>query len=625
MNKFSSRLKSKITYEIFFYLILLAYFFIYIQIIKNKESFYLDDSALIDPILKLKNLKNILFSKQTIDLQPLRDISYWIDYQVGLIFPQINAFKLTNVIIWALGCIQIRWIFKWYLESIFKITNRLYYEFLFAIFLLSPTASFSIGWASSRKHLLAFLFISIATNVLIRNFFSKRFMNVILILSLMASLLSHPIYSMWWIWAIFIVYQIKGITYLKQHKIIGFFIVILSLGNLAANYFYYKFILAKADDYAGIHVPYTFDTLLDILRSFGQYVLNLIYFNGNTVLYTPENLLNLLGLIIFIIMIKVLISKRHEMASQNILVFMFSVSVLYTLYPLGTYVQNMYAFFLNGVLFLAAIYIFKDAVMKKTKKNQLVSLTFMSAYLIYSLVYTMKFANHWKDNLEIVRHNKEVCKLSAVSAAFVSVKVKRLFNEEDFKSRQVFGEIIPELIFMKKEMEQRFFRYQSIAAPAVYRAFYNTLQYINFHQTLKMYAKRELAKNICLSHIVYCNYFEGLFAVLDKDDEEANRKFKLTLKQVYGLFTVNAPNVGVGDNAVRWVEMLWGIRSFDKRSEEIRKMEKEVMDLIYKNKYRDIITELEMRIKYEYNYNIERASPNQRRKIIDAIINRDKF
>lgn len=159
-----------------------------------------------------------LISFRTIDIQPVRDLSFFVDILIFK-YSQINTLTFFNLILWWGGCLILG---KIILKLFADLTEEKIF-WLLLCFSVYPLFGPSVEWGMARKHLLCFYFILLATNAWMEN---KKISIVYYILSV----LSQPISLLWPIWAYF---------YLKdKKKIIPYLVFMITF--IVINFFYYE-------------------------------------------------------------------------------------------------------------------------------------------------------------------------------------------------------------------------------------------------------------------------------------------------------------------------------------------------------------------------------------------------
>lgn len=174
-----------------------------------------------------------LFSLQTIDFQPLRDLTLSFDLWMFNSF-NINTIIIQNFCWWILSCLVI-----------FKIINKLLKDtspeiliLLIVGFSIYPLYVPVVGWGMSRKHLVSFFFILCSTLGLL-SLNELSFKNSLKIAFLyFLSVFAQPITILWPVWS-FIHLKKK----FHSSRIIPFLIPasLVLISSAALNFWYYEY------------------------------------------------------------------------------------------------------------------------------------------------------------------------------------------------------------------------------------------------------------------------------------------------------------------------------------------------------------------------------------------------
>lgn len=169
----------------------------------NTALVLVDDEVLVTRMKSISSFTDYLSALKSgwiLDRQPLRDLSYWVDWQI-FFTTGLWTFKLTNWLLWV-GCIVIFWrILK---QMRFK-TTALLGSILFVI--LHPVTPIGITWLGGRKHILALFFILLATLFWIETASRSTkslWRPMFAYLFWVASLFAHPIFILWPAWSLLV-------------------------------------------------------------------------------------------------------------------------------------------------------------------------------------------------------------------------------------------------------------------------------------------------------------------------------------------------------------------------------------------------------------------------------------
>ena len=166
-------------------------FFIYRKTLTESALLLYDDSILIFPYRYIRNFREYLDAVDggyIYDRQPIRDLSYWLEYRLYELTGYFNT-HVTNFLIWIGILILCYQLAKRFIQS------DLLLKIYFLLIALHPLPITSIAWSASRKHLLSAFFILAATNFLLAN--KKRQHLLLVWLFYTMALLSQPIHILW--------------------------------------------------------------------------------------------------------------------------------------------------------------------------------------------------------------------------------------------------------------------------------------------------------------------------------------------------------------------------------------------------------------------------------------------
>lgn len=176
---------------------LTAFTFIYEPIIRDGKVLEYDDATLVNPLFQVHSVADygaLLDKNLIVDLEPVRDFSYWLDIQIANLFqPSWSVFHFTNLILWFGVCFLM-----WQLLLELKVAPAFALA-LVALYAFDPIFTNSVAWISGRKYMLSTLFIFAATLLFLRTLrtaWSVRRVSFILVLYFLACY-SHPISTTW--------------------------------------------------------------------------------------------------------------------------------------------------------------------------------------------------------------------------------------------------------------------------------------------------------------------------------------------------------------------------------------------------------------------------------------------
>ena len=188
-------------------ILVLFFSILYSGYLKNDSILSRDDKELVVPMKDIKSIGDYIekvSSNKILDVQPVRDFSYWINAKlydlVG--YP---GFHLINLILFFL-CIYL--VYRILTLLNFNPTIIIMGSLIFA---LHPIMVSSVGWISARKHSLALVFILCAIIDLLK----KEKLTWKLLLFYLLSVFSHQIVVLFPIWVIYYT-KLKKITLNKK-------------------------------------------------------------------------------------------------------------------------------------------------------------------------------------------------------------------------------------------------------------------------------------------------------------------------------------------------------------------------------------------------------------------------
>lgn len=165
-----------------------------------------DDRWLTAPLKDTRNFTDwwtAIRSGELPDLQPVRDLTYWIDWRLHDLLGSGPYFHLTNLMLWW-GILALTWgIAGGVLAGSGKQRPSIA-DVLVVLMALHPVAVEPVAWVSGRKHLLSIFFMLLATRVLM-NACARRKVSpasvVVISIAYLASCMSQPINVLWPVWA----------------------------------------------------------------------------------------------------------------------------------------------------------------------------------------------------------------------------------------------------------------------------------------------------------------------------------------------------------------------------------------------------------------------------------------
>lgn len=197
------------------------------------------DAQFIIPFLESATSITDYFNKlvhfNTLDFQPIRDLSLYLDLKTYSLFG-INISVFHNVIIW---CFSL-WPITRILKHIFHELSELEVFLICCSFVVYPLFTATVSWGMARKHLLSFFFVMLATEKLLKP--RKEFTtqdSIYMMASYSLAILSQPISLFWGPWAALYGYILKPEAGKSRLKIALPGIALFIAGTII-NFLYYS-------------------------------------------------------------------------------------------------------------------------------------------------------------------------------------------------------------------------------------------------------------------------------------------------------------------------------------------------------------------------------------------------
>jgi hypothetical protein len=211
--------------------------FIQYPLIVSDPILTYDDQVLVTPLFSglypwRFSYYQAIFHSGIWDVQPVRDLSYSLDYFLNYFF-NLKTFHLQNLLIW----IGICYLFNRILLQL-KIRFNLRISILI-LCLFYPIFWISVSWISARKHLLSAFFILISTLKVIESKTKNENLSFLnqskIALAYLAACFSQPINIFW---PLFFIYSFKN--ELKKYRILILSILGTGLITGIINLYYYS-------------------------------------------------------------------------------------------------------------------------------------------------------------------------------------------------------------------------------------------------------------------------------------------------------------------------------------------------------------------------------------------------
>lgn len=432
--------------ENYLFLILLSTLVIgiYWKVISKDLVLSYDDSVLLASLSKINNLKHYFSSIMNgfiLDVQPVRDLSFYIDFKIKAFFPGYS-FHFTNAFIWILICYFVRKIFLSQSPNSYYISGL-----LVLLYALSPISANSVAWIAARKHLLSTLFIVLATYLTLnnsKNLTLKKISSISFFYLL--SCYSQPINSLWILWLAYFLYSNE-----KNKQYIKLFLVnsVVCISSILLNFYYYKFIYAKNVSPISKFSNYISLDLGDPLLAIGRYFYQSLYpFAALPNSHFQGSWENLAGLVLLITALA-FCYKKITSGQKNLV-----SPIIYYFFPLIIVTVNMTNVFCSDTYLLNSSIGFYWCllILCRNLENKKVFTFILSAYVAIVASYTFSYINIFNNENELwlYSQNKEANSQTTVIASSIYIKQKR-FKEsflliEELQDRWPNQPFLPQLI-----------------------------------------------------------------------------------------------------------------------------------------------------------------------------------
>ncbi len=235
-----------------------------------------DDKILLVPIRDLHSLSDYWKAVQSgriFDVQPVRDLSFWLDFQIQKWIP-FASFHLTNVLLWLGSLAVIRLILAKLNFSRWACFTTV------ALYATHPVFMNSVAWIAARKHVLSTFFILCATYLIIEISRSQRltWTRVFGLSSLyFLAIFSHPINVLWPVFAIAYLWGHTSNPFkTAQGRSFALLCVLLGGTCIYLNVRYYNGIYVLQSGGSGKYADNRLNNLGIQLLAFGRYFFQVI-------------------------------------------------------------------------------------------------------------------------------------------------------------------------------------------------------------------------------------------------------------------------------------------------------------------------------------------------------------
>ena len=173
-----------------------------------------------------------LLSLQTMDFQPVRDLSLYFDHIAFQNF-RTNTFVFQNLLWWTgISFLLIRIVRKLFPE--FKEGSVALIVLGFSVY---PLFTATLPWGMARKHILSMFFILVSTERLVCSELKLKD-SVLMVGSYFLAVFAQPIGIMWPLWAAIYVRLQRRDLWKSFIKTVPFFVIIFILGVIANTVYY---------------------------------------------------------------------------------------------------------------------------------------------------------------------------------------------------------------------------------------------------------------------------------------------------------------------------------------------------------------------------------------------------
>lgn len=363
-----------------------------------------DDPFVVQPLEKVNSLRqygNAIKSGVIVDLQPVRDLTYKINYWLSdwTGHPYFHHANVLCFLVALLGVYAL--LLEWFPKS--RWGNVL----LIHLLAFSPLYVSSVAWITARKHLLSLMFIVWATWFLIRYLKGSRWAAWALSLCYGFSVLSHPMNILWPVLAgahLFVFSQGPRWKVLIPSLVMGLVVGVVNLKYYGAQY---EFISGGNTKFASQDIHgvsssllmlgrYAFQTLIPYWTSIGDYGFD-----------SWQNLVGLCILVVFYSMIwKWLGRKAVFLSILGFVALLFPVVGRITQHSGNdTYVLSA-SVLLTFWVYILVRRVFGDQVLSRRFRNWAIG--FALVFLSLEIAFSEKKAEVWSDRLDVLRQSYEV-------------------------------------------------------------------------------------------------------------------------------------------------------------------------------------------------------------------------
>lgn len=387
---------------------------IYGKLLPKTDLLVRDDRWLTGPLKSVHRFSDwwaAIRSAEIPDFQPVRDLSYWIDWRVADIFGISPLFHISNTIIW-LVCLALIWKIARLSIDVIEPKEQWISGLVVLIVAIHPVCVEAVAWISGRKHLLSLAFTLAATLTVVQftsetKYAGNRTKVWLAPFFYAFAVFSQPINLLWPIWATgWITLTNPSID--KHVKLRPWFapmVACAGIGLVAAliNTSVYQgttlfgFLLTPhALIYGKKLGGFRFDELGISILATGRYFMNLLAPLKIAHRYNPGSLLNLIG--VFCLPIAVWLIWKVKKVPRYCLAWL-----LYAVLPIVVVTAQLSDIFVADSYALSAVPGFAIAfgliltqINLVTTKTKYVAIWFIGiSLLVLTTAYSASIADSW--------------------------------------------------------------------------------------------------------------------------------------------------------------------------------------------------------------------------------------
>ncbi|MBS2021250.1 MAG: hypothetical protein JST92_02495 [Deltaproteobacteria bacterium] len=353
-----------------------------------------DDHTLLDPLTHVRSLADYQAQRaagRILDLQPVRDLSFWLDLRAGEALGH-GVHHAMNLLVWLVCCALVFLLLRGLLSD-----PRLVLA-LTLLFALHPLAVGSISWVAARKHLLACAFTLAATLLLARTSRTGRWRDGLSAIACYAlGTLAQPIALLWPLWALACLWlaPLPG-ERSRRSMLVSLAAVPVTLAVGLANWRYYTTTYTAQ----GVKkLAEGSDAPLGALLSLGRTTFNLLAPLRLAVVYDPRSPLGLAGLLLLPLAVWLLVRALGPRRALTWLGFAAFPLAVVTVRMTNIFVSDTYA-----LLPLAALAVLAGLVAESSPARAGRALPIVSVLVAACAVGSVREARAWMSDAALWAH-----------------------------------------------------------------------------------------------------------------------------------------------------------------------------------------------------------------------------